>query len=65
VWWRLHGLLERRETLLDLGCGTGEDALHFTGLGMRVCGIDTSNEMVRIARARGIDASVKAAPDSL
>jgi hypothetical protein len=45
--------------------GTGEDALHFMGLGMKVCGIDTSNEMVRIARAHGVDGSVKATPDSL
>jgi SAM-dependent methyltransferase len=58
VWRRLNGLFEPGESLLDLGCGTGEDALHFTRLGMRVRAIDASPEMVRMSRRRGVDASI-------
>jgi SAM-dependent methyltransferase len=58
VWRRLDSLFQPGESLLDLGCGTGDDALHFTGLGIRVRAIDASREMVRVARARGVDASV-------
>ena len=63
VWRRLNGLFERGESLLDLGCGTGEDALHFTRLGLRVRAIDASPEMVRMARRRGVDASILAIED--
>jgi SAM-dependent methyltransferase len=44
--------------VLDLGCGTGEDALRFARSGVSVVGIDASAEMVRIARQRGVDARV-------
>ena len=36
VWRRLDKLFNDGETLLDLGCGTGEDALHFMRRGMSV-----------------------------
>jgi ubiquinone/menaquinone biosynthesis C-methylase UbiE len=58
VWRRLDNLFNVGDTLLDLGCGTGEDAVHFMGNGMSVRAIDASSEMVRIARGRGVDASV-------
>ncbi len=58
VWRRLDDLFHPGEKLLDLGCGTGEDALHFMSRGMQVSGIDASPEMVRIARGRGVDANV-------
>ena len=57
VWRRLDGLFECGQSLLDLGCGTGEDALHFARLGMRVRAIDSSPEMVLLARQRGVDAA--------
>src|SRR5437867_8991299 len=56
VWRRLDRLFRPGDSLLDLGCGTGEDALHFMRSGMRVRAIDASAEMVRIARSRGVDA---------
>ncbi|HEY7303738.1 MAG TPA: class I SAM-dependent methyltransferase [Bryobacteraceae bacterium] len=56
VWHRVDPLLKRGETVLDLGCGTGEDALHMMARGVRVRGIDASREMVRVARARGVNA---------
>jgi ubiquinone/menaquinone biosynthesis C-methylase UbiE len=59
VWRRLDVLFEGADSLLDLGCGTGEDALHFMRHGISVRAIDASSEMVRIARRRGVDASVR------
>ncbi|HEY6988831.1 MAG TPA: methyltransferase domain-containing protein [Bryobacteraceae bacterium] len=56
VWRRVDALVKPGDTILDLGCGTGEDALHLTALGAVVQGIDASAEMVRMARARGVNA---------
>ncbi len=56
VWHYLDPLVKAGHKLLDLGCGTGEDALHFTQRGADVQGIDASLNMVRIARARGVQA---------
>ena len=56
VWSWLDFLIERGAEILDLGCGTGEDALHFEKLGARVFAIDASAQMVRFARASGADA---------
>jgi SAM-dependent methyltransferase len=47
-------------TVLDAGCGTGENALHVASLGLHVLGIDVAATALSIARekaaARGIDA---------
>lgn len=43
--------------LLDLGCGTGIDALHFAQLGHRVVATDWSPRMVARTRARATGAS--------
>ncbi len=56
VWRWLDPLIRSRDRILDLGCGTGEDALHMMKAGAEVCGIDASAAMVRIARERGVDA---------
>lgn len=56
VWRAVDGLWRPGQAILDLGCGTGEDALHFMGAGVRVQAIDASEEMVRVSRARGADA---------
>jgi len=56
VWRVLDPLVRSGDSMLDLGCGTGEDALHFLSRGVYVHGIDASAEMVRVARARGVDA---------
>lgn len=49
-------LFHECQRVLDLGCGPGDDAVALAGAGVQVTGIDSSAEMVRIARARGIDA---------
>lgn len=38
--------------VLDIGCGTGENALHLAALGLRVVGIDASPSAVERARAK-------------
>ena len=57
---RLEALFGRGDRVLDLGCGTGEDALVMAARGVRVVGVDVSPAMIARARAkaaaRGIDA---------
>ena len=60
VWRRLDSLFRRGDQLLDLGCGTGEDPLHFAQLGIKVALSMLLVKMVRVARARGVDAPVLA-----
>jgi SAM-dependent methyltransferase len=47
--------------VLDAGCGTGENALHVAGLGLKVLGVDVAETAVTLARekaaARGLDAA--------
>ncbi|MGA7988981.1 MAG: class I SAM-dependent methyltransferase [Candidatus Dormiibacterota bacterium] len=38
--------------VIDLGCGTGENALHFARAGLDVLGVDGSPEAIRQARAK-------------
>jgi SAM-dependent methyltransferase len=40
------------QTVLDLGCGVGDQAAELTARGARVIGIDTNAELLRAARAR-------------
>lgn len=41
-------------TILDLGCGTGNHALHFTKKGYQIYGIDLSAEMIKVATSKNI-----------
>ena len=56
VWRELDRFVREGDRVLDLGCGTGEDALHLLELGARVDAIDSSSGMVEAARRRGVDA---------
>jgi ubiquinone/menaquinone biosynthesis C-methylase UbiE len=58
VWSRIQPLFRTGDTILDLGCGTGDDALRLARHGVTVVAIDASSEMVRIARERGVDARI-------
>ncbi|OFI37711.1 SAM-dependent methyltransferase [Arthrobacter sp. SW1] len=49
---------EHRHSLLELGCGSGWDGLGFVQAGLHYCGVDLSEESVRLARTKGLDASV-------
>jgi SAM-dependent methyltransferase len=56
VWSRIDPLFKKGDFVLDLGCGTGVDALHLAARGVSVYGIDSSPRMVEVARRRGIEA---------
>lgn len=56
VWRYTAHLFPSGSRVLDLGCGTGDDALMLMARGVQVIGLDASAEMVRIACGRGVDA---------
>ena len=41
--------------LLDIGCGTGAQTVGFRDLGWEVTGVDASEDMLRRAKARGLE----------
>ena len=59
LWRNLAEYFHPGDYILDLGCGTGEDAVWLSQKGARVTAIDASPEMVSIARRRGIAAQVR------
>jgi ubiquinone/menaquinone biosynthesis C-methylase UbiE len=58
VWHEINKLFHPGERILDIGCGTGEDAAHFAARGVHVYATDVSPAMVRVARERGVTATV-------
>lgn len=56
VWRRLEMTLPARASVLELGCGTGEDAIWLARAGHRVVAIDASAEMIRVARLKAVAA---------
>jgi ubiquinone/menaquinone biosynthesis C-methylase UbiE len=57
VWRAIDSLFKPGDEILDIGCGTGEDAVHLRHRGVRVGAIDASSEMVHIAASRGVAAT--------
>src|SRR5437870_10487058 len=55
-WRRIYAALPdlRGQTLLDLGCGVGDQAADLAARGARVIGIDMNDELLRTARSRNI-----------
>lgn len=51
----LLGFLEDRETVLDLGCGTGFTCEYLAKHGKKVTGVEPSNDYVNVAKRRIID----------
>jgi SAM-dependent methyltransferase len=45
--------------VLDVGCGTGENALHIAALGLPVLGVDVAETALAIARQKVKDLSIK------
>jgi ubiquinone/menaquinone biosynthesis C-methylase UbiE len=58
VWRAVDPLFQQGNRILDVGCGTGIDALHFQSRGVQVYGIDSSPKMIEVAKRRGVDAQV-------
>jgi SAM-dependent methyltransferase len=58
VWQRFEARFAGRSSLLELGCGTGEDAIHLARLGHRILATDASEQMIRVARAKADRAGV-------
>jgi ubiquinone/menaquinone biosynthesis C-methylase UbiE len=52
VWERAASLFARGSHILELNCGTGEDALFLSRLGMSVVACDASEQMIEQARQR-------------
>jgi methylase of polypeptide subunit release factors len=52
VWARLQRVLPSQAAVLELGCGTGEDAVWLARAGHSVVAIDASAEMIRLARLK-------------
>jgi len=46
--------------VLDVGCGTGENALHVAALGLPVLGVDVAETAIAIARAKAADRGLDA-----
>lgn len=55
---RLPAVFAGSRDLLELGCGTGEDAIHLARAGYRVLAIDASREMIAVARLKALAAGV-------
>ena len=53
VWRDMDPLFQSGMRILDVGCGTGEDAVHFAARGVAVYATDPSPAMIQAARARG------------
>jgi ubiquinone/menaquinone biosynthesis C-methylase UbiE len=53
VWREMDRLFQKGERIIDIGCGTGEDAAHFVARGVTVYATDASPAMVKVAQARG------------
>ena len=58
VWREVDRLFQSGDRILDLGCGTGDDAVHLMQGGVTVVALDESTAMVQAAVGRGVDARV-------
>jgi SAM-dependent methyltransferase len=52
VWRRLDACFAAGDRVLEINCGTGEDALHLARRGVRVLATDASAAMLAVARAK-------------
>jgi SAM-dependent methyltransferase len=58
VWREIALLFQPGEHILELNCGTGEDALRLAQHGCRVSATDASREMLAVAQRKAVKAGV-------
>jgi ubiquinone/menaquinone biosynthesis C-methylase UbiE len=58
VWSSVKPAFQKGDHVLDLGCGTGEDAVWLAGQGVRVTAVDVSERMLRAALDKAEKAGV-------
>jgi SAM-dependent methyltransferase len=54
VWSRLDQVFRPTQRILELGCGTGEDAVRLASRGVRVVATDPSSQMIQVARRKAL-----------
>lgn len=59
VWERCDVLFQRDQAILELGCGTGEDAARLARRGVHVVAIDPSERMLAVARTKASHADAE------
>lgn len=59
VWERLDASFQAGDRVLDLGCGTGEDALHLARRGVNVSAVDASRGMLHVAERKASQHAVQ------
>lgn len=66
VWRRLDAAFRPGERVLELNCGTGEDAVHLGERGVRVLATDSAPAMLAVTRAKvaraGLTGQIEVAP---
>lgn len=58
VWQRLDNLFQVGDTVLEIGCGTGEDAVWLAQRGINILATDASTEMLAQTNAKAKSAGV-------
>src|SRR5262245_5484559 len=58
TWERLDAALSGSRRVLEIGCGTGEDAVHLAQRGVEVLATDPSPSMLRVAAEKAAQAGV-------
>jgi SAM-dependent methyltransferase len=57
VWSRLEQVFRPAQRVLELGCGTGEDAVRLASSGVRVVATDPSSQMIQMAHRKALTAN--------
>jgi SAM-dependent methyltransferase len=57
VWARLAQVFRPPQRILELGCGTGEDAVRLAGGGLTVVATDPSSQMIQMAQRKTLMAN--------
>jgi SAM-dependent methyltransferase len=55
VWSRLERTFRPAQRILELGCGTGEDAVRLASGGVRVVATDPSSRMIQVAHRKAVE----------